>query len=100
MNLFDSDGFKEHIATSENQTLYRIIDIIREINIDIRDDDSLGAGFEIGHSYFCCRQEEISDSWIRRVVRYDIIPTLREYWFDNDKKANDWINRLTKIIDD
>lgn len=97
---FDSDGFKEHIATSENQTLYRIIDIIREINIDIRDDDSLGAGFEIGHSYFCCRQEEISDSWIRRVVRYDIIPTLREYWFDNDKKANDWINRLTKIIDD
>lgn len=97
---FDSDGFKEHIAKSENQTLSRVIDIMREINIDIREDDSLGAGFEIGHSYFCCRREDISDSWIRRVVRYDIIPTLREYWFDNDKKANDWIDRLTKVIDD
>lgn len=97
---FDSDGFKEHIAKSENLTLARVIDIMREINIDIREDDSLGAGFEIGHSYFCCKREDISDSWIRRVVRYDIIPTLREYWFDNDKKANDWIDRLTKVIDD
>lgn len=97
---FNSDGFKEHIAKSENPTLSRVIDIMREINIDIREDDSLGAGFEIGHSYFCCRREDISDSWIRRVVRYDIIPTLREYWFDNDKKANDWIDRLTKVIDD
>lgn len=97
---FNSDGFKEHIAKSENPTLSRVIDIMREINIDIREDDSLGAGFEIGHSYFCCKREDISDSWIRRVVRYDIIPTLREYWFDNDKKANDWIDRLTKVIDD
>lgn len=97
---YDSDGFKDHVSGSDNKTFSKVIDLIREINRDIREDDSLGAGFEIGHSYFCCKREEISDSWVHRIVKYDIIPTLKEYWFDNEKKANDWIERLTKVIDD
>ena len=94
---FDSDGFKEHIATSENQTLYRIIDIIREINIDIRDDDSLGAGFEIGHSYFC-ELTECTDDQLKTIVEYDIIPTLSEYWFDNEAELEKWNNRLLGVF--
>lgn len=97
---FDSDGFKDHVSKSDNKALSKVIELIREINGEIREDDSLGYGFEIGHSYFCCKREDVSDSWVRRVVKYDIIPTLREYWFDNEKKANDWIDKLTKVIDD
>ncbi len=44
---------------------------------------SLGRGFQIGHSYFCGREEKgVDDEWMRSVVEFDILPMLSEYWFD------------------
>lgn len=95
---FDSDGFKAHLKTAGNEMFARIINLIIDLNSEICKDDSLGSGFEIGHSYFCCNPADITDSTVRRIVKYDIIPTIREYWFDNEKKANEWSDRLSKAL--
>ena len=97
---FGSDGFKAHLEAVGNEKFEKLIKLISELNSEISNDDSLGSGFEIGHSYFCGKPEDITDSYIVKIVKYDIFPTIREYWFDNDKKAADWIEKLTKVLND
>lgn len=97
---FESEGFKNHIKSIGSVKLEKVINLISELNANIREDDSLGYGFEIGHSYFCGKTEAMTDSHVRRVVKYDIIPTIQEYWFDNEKKAKEWAEKLIKVIND
>jgi 5-methylcytosine-specific restriction protein B len=42
----------------------------------------------------------MTDSAIKGIVKYDILPTIREYWFDNEKKANEWSDRIIKALND
>ena len=70
---------------------------MKKLNDYIKDDDSLGAGFRIGHSYFC-NYESIDDATIRNIVDYELIPMLREYWFDESDKVNDWAEKLRGAI--
>ena len=58
---------------------------IIELNKIIAADDSLGPGFCIGHSYLCELEEGYD---LESIVEYDIIPMLREYWFDNNERFN------------
>ena len=97
---YESDGFKKHIKASGNQMLEKVVSLIIELNSEICKDDSLGSGFEIGHSYFCGKPENMTDSAIRGIIKYDILPTIREYWFDNEKKANEWSDRIIKALND
>ena len=69
------------------------------MNEKIRKDDSLGSGFEIGHSYFC-NQERVDDDWLHSVIEFDLIPMLQEYWFDDRSKAEEWRNTLELIFND
>ena len=96
---FNSDGFKKYQASLHNETFDVLIDRVKELNRDIYTDDSLGAGFRIGHSYFC-GQTECSEEWLREVVYYDLIPMLQEYWFDDKTKLQKWENNLTGVFDD
>ena len=70
---------------------------IRHLNETIVGDRSnLGPGFAIGHSYFCDgpMAEEDETDWYNRVIRTEIEPLLREYWFDAPDKADQWRERL------
>jgi hypothetical protein len=66
------------------------------LNRRICQDPNLGDGFCIGHSYFCHTPEdtEADMSWYERIVRSELAPLLREYWFDNREHANEEIARL------
>jgi 5-methylcytosine-specific restriction endonuclease McrBC GTP-binding regulatory subunit McrB len=57
---------------------------------------NLGPGFSIGHSFFCAGPSggETADGWYRRVITTEILPLLREYWFDAPAKAQEWEERL------
>ena len=46
-------------------------------------DSSLGAGCVIGHSYLCLKSEDVNLETLRSIVEYELIPLLKEYWFDN-----------------
>lgn len=83
---FSTDGFKQYQKSLHDETFDKVIEAIADLNTVIANDDSLGTGFCIGHSYFC-DQEEVSKEWLRNVVNYDIAPMLKEYWFDDPQKS-------------
>lgn len=96
---FHSDGFRAYQDGLNNKTFNRLIELIKELNYEIDTDDSLGTGFRIGHSYFC-DQDSGTDEWMKEVVYYDIIPMLREYWFDDKEKLQRWEKKLTGVFHD
>ena len=98
---YETEGFKKLQKQLNNEKYNKLVEIIIELNKEIVTDDSLGIGFEIGHSFLCFQNvKEVTDDWLYAVIHYDIIPTLQEYWFDNFEAVNKWIVKLTKILDD
>ena len=94
---FSSDGFSEYRMEKNNPKFDRLIDTIESLNKTIENDDSLGRGFRIGHSYFCTKNE-IDDMWLNSVITYEILPLLSEYWFDEPSKVKNWEHTLRSSI--
>ena len=95
---FGSNGFREHLAAIDApvEIIERVIERMTGLNDDIcADDKNLGEGFAIGHSFFCLRSAPADwDSWYADIINYEIGPLLREYWFDAQEKAEEWVERL------
>lgn len=89
--------FASFIEALGNKKLARLVNPVAKLNDVIADDDALGRGFRIGHSYFCLLGE-VSDGDVDSIVEYEIAPLLEEYWFDNPKKAQDEIAKLEAAI--
>ena len=94
---FDSDGFRKYQENLSNKKFDALINCIISLNQTITDDETLGEGFCIGHSYFC-NFEEIDDKALSDIVEYEIIPMLKEYWFDEPAKVRDWSERLRSAV--
>ena len=94
---FDTEGFIQYQNSLNNDTLNELISKVKDLNEEIARDKSLGKGFCIGHSYFCGR-DICTDAWLRSVVNYDILPMLREYWFDDVDKLQRWENILQGVF--
>lgn len=94
---FESEGFKAYQASLNSDVFNNLIGKIIELNRHIAADASLGSGFCIGHSYFC-GQEKCTIEWMHEVIEYDIIPMLREYWFDDKGKAEHWESILRGVL--
>lgn len=94
---FDSDGFKKYQEKLKDETFNKVIDAIKALNSEIAEDDSLGQGFCIGHSYFCNKEPDVK-MWLENVIKYDIEPMLREYWFDNTEKFKKETSQLLSLI--
>ena len=60
---FDTDGFKKHKDGLHNAKFNRLIACVENLNATITNDESLGEGFCLGHSYFCNFQPDtLADS--------------------------------------
>ena len=94
---FSSEGFKNYLQEKNSSKLNKLISMVESLNEDISNDESLGEGFKIGHSYFCI-DNDITDEWLKSVVNYEIIPLIKEYWFDEPSKVKDWILNLRGSI--
>lgn len=92
---FKSAQFEEYVKKLMNPHLDHLVKAIIELNKVIAEDDSLGTGFCIGHSYLC--NLGFHDS-LENIVEYDIIPMLREYWFDNDNEFNQESQKLRNAL--
>ena len=97
---FDTDGFKAYQQKNGNAVFDALVELIKELNEDIANDDSLGESFEIGHSYLCTEDGSMTHERLKSVVSYDIIPMLQEYWFDNKEKMIYWSKKLKGIFHD
>lgn len=94
---FDSDGFIQYQNSLNSETLNELISKIKDLNREISLDKSLAKGFCIGHSYFCGR-DVCTEEWLHSIVDYDILPMLREYWFDDANKLQRWENILQGVF--
>ena len=96
---FDSEQFEGMRESAENEKYDNLIECVKNLNKEIAADDSLGEGFCIGHSYFCFGENEtIDNEWLKSVVEYDVIPLLKEYWFDEPEKVKNWSDKLRASI--
>lgn len=94
---FLSEGFQNYLEEKNAPKLNQLISVVETLNDAIAMDESLGEGFCIGHSYFCSHQD-ITDGWLQSVVDYEIVPLLKEYWFDEPSKVRDWAANLRNAI--
>lgn len=97
---FDDPTFKSQYANVSCELFHKAIAAVENLNKVILSDSSLGAGFEIGHSYFCKKPEEINDVLVKNIITYEIIPTIEEYWFDNADRLNTERQKLEALISD
>ena len=96
---FTTDGFREYRMNLGNERLDKLITCVEDLNNVIANDESLGEGFCIGHSYFCnLMTETIDDQVLSGIIEYELIPLLKEYWFDESEKVRDWSIRLRGAI--
>lgn len=96
---FQTDLFSEHLrANGANIELVQaIVGKMTYLNQQIADDvTNLGSGFCIGHSFFCNFPDKTAPDahWYHQIIKREIAPLLKEYWFDDLKKANSLIERL------
>src|SRR5699024_2558633 len=96
---FDSEGFQEMVEIAGNDNYNRLVSTVKALNKDIAEDESLGAGFQIGHSYLTTN-EEVTNDWLSLVIEYEILPLLKEYWFDEPEKIQEWTSKLRGVIHD
>lgn len=96
---FETDGFRAYRMSLDNEKFDRLINCVENLNSVIATDESLGEGFCIGHSYFCnLEADKIDDQFLYGIVEYELIPLLKEYWFDEPVKVKDWSNNLRGAI--
>ena len=96
---FDNEKFKQYVEGYLDKKFDKLIEQIKNLNIEICEDDSLGDGFEIGHSYFCELKHEYEKE-LDDIIEYDIVPMLKEYWFDDENKYKDWEEKLLGVINE
>jgi 5-methylcytosine-specific restriction protein B len=94
---FDTEGFKAYQSGLNSEVFDNFIEGIKRLNEVIAKDDSLGAGFCIGHSYFC-GQKSFDKDWLNNVLEFDIAPMLKEYWFDDVQKYESQVASLKSIL--
>ena len=88
---FETAGFKKYLK--KNPIFNDLAKKIIELNEKIANDSALGQGFCIGHSYLCN-----PESSIKSIVKYDLIPLIEEYWFDNESVQKQHIATLEELI--
>lgn len=96
---FATDGFREYQMSLDNEKFNSLIHCVENLNSAIEADESLGEDFCIGHSYFCNLEgKDITDSRLSEIVEFELIPLLKEYWFDEPAKVRDWSEKLRSAI--
>lgn len=96
---FETDGFTAYQKSLGSTKFDALIERIKELNRVIASDDSLGEGFCVGHSYFCqLTKETCTDEQLREIVEYELIPLLKEYWFDEPSKVDTWMQNLRSAL--
>lgn len=92
------DEIKKNFADlKEGSLLSKSVKRIQEINKQIREDENLGKGKEIGHSFFYSVDGK-GDNAVLNVWRYEIFPLLGEYFFGEKAKLGKMIDD-TKVFD-
>ncbi len=90
---FKSPAFRQHLEEHQATPvlIQKIINKMTALNQAISSDNkNLGSGYKIGHSFFTLNKDKATEEWYRYVVESEIVPLLREYWFDDEEKVSQY----------
>jgi 5-methylcytosine-specific restriction protein B len=98
---FETDQFFDYMVDreAEPELINEIVKRMVILNRKIADDTTnLGPGFCVGHSFFCSVPDGVALNWgwYERVVKSEIAPLLREYYFDAQSQADSLIEGLLR----
>lgn len=101
--IFDNKAFKDKFKTDQgviDAKRKAVIASMKELNKYISKE--LGAGFQIGHSYFCPDKSDkpFSDKDIENIFKYEILPLLEEYFFDDDNPLKEALGKIYDFLPD
>ena len=96
---FKSPRFRQFLLTSgvNEDLIDRIVTRMESLNETIADDTkNLGPGYRIGHSFFCPAKNNhtYDDNWYQMIIKSEVEPLLKEYWFDDPKRVADHVGKL------
>ena len=88
---FNKPSFRTWLEdkSMDKKLIELIVSRLSALNEDIESDDMLGENYTIGHSYFCPQELDLSKknrAWFDSIVETEIVPLVKEYWFDNPEK--------------
>ncbi|MGN0047070.1 MAG: AAA family ATPase [Eggerthellaceae bacterium] len=92
-----NEAFAQRVANCEDTRMPDLVDAVSKLNKRIAEDPALGDGFCIGHSYFCKSKEQEPDC-VASVIEYELVPLVKEYWFDDRKTADEEISKLKDVL--
>jgi 5-methylcytosine-specific restriction protein B len=94
--LFGSNVFIDFLVDqgADAGFVKAVVSRLDALNRDIAEDQSLGLGFMIGHSYFCGSGAAFTEKEYEQTIKREIIPLLKEYWFDAPDRVEEWANKL------
>ena len=93
---FETEAFKNHLLSqgASKELMNKIKMRMGSLNLEIEKDVNLGKGFRIGHSYFCDYID--TDKWYEEIIKYEIEPLIKEYWFDEEEKTKNYVKELLR----
>lgn len=90
---FEEEAFRDYKESLDNSYFDSLILAVQELNQELKH------GFEVGHSFFCnLTKDSCTVDVLKDIIKYDIIPTLEEYWFDDEEKVKSWRQRFDSIF--
>jgi 5-methylcytosine-specific restriction enzyme B len=97
---FNSQQFREYLKGkgAEATLIEDIVTRMNTLNNHIASNAHLGAGYRIGHSFFCDLPTGTvpNQVWYKRVIDKEIGPLLREYYFDDLSRAAALVDELSQ----
>lgn len=89
-NTVKFNSYLEDEMELEKEQITKINNVMGQINDII--ENTLDEQFKIGHSYFIANKEDIRnfDTWFKEVAKYEIMPMLEEYYFDDNNRIHEF----------
>lgn len=96
---FDDEWIKymETNANISREKLESWKECMKNLNDKISTYPTLGPAFTIGHSYLTTSQsikDDQADKWFTNIVKTEIMPLLKEYWFHEPKQIEEAMEML------
>ena len=96
---FDSNEYQQWLdeRNMSQELINLIVKKMDTLNQEIANDELLGIHYQIGHSYFCPNKSDFSNldkDWYSKIIKTEIVPLIREYWFDDPDRVEDIKNKL------
>ncbi len=94
---YEQKSFIRYIKQKNSPKLEKLVKMITDINKVLAADPAVYGGHLIGHGYFCGKQE-LNDQNINAIIKYELLPLIREIFSAQPDQAKLWAGKIALLI--